>query len=610
MRYMMKKHLFAVIAILSFSLFAACSAMEDRAEFKKPEHIAQISAYNAGDNTEQMRSDYISSLSAEDMLSRERLAVLSRAGVRVKGVQAEENGDGTLIVTVQLENAKGRVIDLSLTAMLNFSAYGDGFHGEEVYWGSLNAADNEIILTSLNDIYIIDINKMSVKNTGFEISGINGGNYYLGDTVKKGDEYITCCYDELTDKNKLITFASDGSLKQVAETTYNFFGRKCTGPDYAPYPLYLDSKTELFFMDKEENFLAEKDKSGGVYVCNLQTGEFFYYREILDVTTAAGRVVLRGRESVREQKDLGKTAALYDENGVITDSFETDITPHHCFGESYYLERSNLSLETAQPEDNVFVVFNPYFAQQITLNFNTKTARAEYIYDERWLCEETSLSPDGKYAIVTGSYNGAGDVYFRDNALLEKETGKMKHIGQTGGMYGGRETGFLKNGDVYCYGFVAFDIYDCNMDNPNPVWRLGDFIPLGKTEAGEGNFVRYLMAARRDPGNKSVTAVYFDLPETDNSSDLYADYEKDTVRLKATYRILRISQSGVIEYDCDTGCNVLSPNGFVRVSIYPEDNENMHIYGWLINHNNIWFEGSINLTDGKYTAIKDYTGGQ
>ena len=42
----------------------------------------------------------------------------------------------------------------------------------------------------------------------------------------------------------------------------------------------------------------------------------------------------------------------------------------------------------------------------------------------------------------------------------------MKYIGETGGMYGGRnETGFFHNGDAYLYDYNIFNIFDTDMNN-------------------------------------------------------------------------------------------------------------------------------------------------
>ena len=599
----MKKLIISLLA--TALLFTACGQRQTTAQLKNPANI-EINSYSADKTAENVkRREFISSIAVEDMLSETRLYTLKAAGIDVQITNVEENADSTLTVTISLTNSAGRTLLLPVTAMLDYNSYGDGFHGEKLYWGSLNVRDNEAILTTLNDVYLVDIGKMKLKETTFDISGLNNGDYYLGDTIKRDDEYITCFYGLKADNGFLI-FNSDGSLKQLVQTEYNFLGRHSAPSEYEPYALDLDAKTELFFINKEETFLAEKEEHGGSYVCNLQTGEFFYYRTRLDATVDNGKIALIAMEQPRSMESCGEIVILYNEKRNIADSFLTSVKLHNSFGEPYYLESENLSLEITETADRVYTVYHPYAAQQLVLDFNAQTAQAEYIYDRRWKYHITETSADGKFSIVTGSRYGVGDVSYEANVLMENSTGKMKYIGETGGMYGGRnETGFFHNGDVYLYDYNIFNIFDTDMNNSQPVWRLTDYFSLGKDVAG-GIGYRYLMAARRDPLDKSVSIIYFDYPDVENNKDAYADYEKDDMKLKATYHFARVSADGKTEFDYDTGVNVLAGYNLIQVSIYPESNGNMHFYGWSRSHQYIWFEGSINQRTGIYTPIKEF----
>ncbi len=600
----MKKFIISLLAITL--LFTACGQQETIAQLQKPENIEVISFSSDKIVSNVKRSEYIESITVDNMLSENRLSALEAEGIDVGITNVEENTDDTLTITIALTNSADRTLLLPVTAMLDYNSHGDGFHSEKLYWGSLNVQDDEIILTTLNDVYLIDISKMKLKETVFDTCSINDGAFYLGDTIKKDEEYITCFYRVKEGINGFLIFNPDGSLKQLIETDYNFLGRYFSPSEYEPYSLDLDAKTELFFINKEETLIAERDEYGGSYVCNLQTGEFIYYHNKVNAAVDGGRIVLISMEHPHELEDCGEIAILYDENGRITDSFLTSVKLHYSFAEPYYLESENLSLEIAETADRVYTVYHPHSAQQLVLDFNAQTAQAEYIYDQRWNYEVWETSADGKFSIVTGSRYGGGDVSYEANVLLENSTGKMKYIGETGGMYGARnETGFFRNGDVYLYDYNAFNIFDVNMNNPDPVWCLTDYFPLGKDTA-EGVEYRYLMAARRDPNDKSVSIIYFDYPRVESGADIYVDYEKDDMQLKATYHFARISADGKTEFDYDTGVNVLLGFNLIQVSIYPESNGNMHFYGWSQSHQYIWFEGSINQQTGVYTPIKEF----
>ncbi|MBQ7006775.1 MAG: hypothetical protein IJN59_02980, partial [Oscillospiraceae bacterium] len=105
---------------------------------------------------------------------------------------------------------------------------------------------------------------------------------------------------------------------------------------------------------------------------------------------------------------------------------------------------------------------------------------------------------------------------------------------------------------------------------------------------------------------KSVSIIYFDYPDVESGIDAYIDYEKDDMKLKATYHFARISADGKVDFDYDTGVNALLSHNLIQVSIYPENNGNMHFYGWSQSHQYIWFEGSINPQTGAYTPIKEF----
>ena len=600
----MKKIIIPLLA--TALLFTGCTQKETTAQLEKPIYIAENVFLAGGEYTEELRSDYIASVSAKDMLSENRLSALKEAGIELNVIKTEENSDSTLQITLQIKNSKGFVLNLPITAMLDFETYGDGFESVKLYWGSINLLDDELILTTINDIQLIDVKKMTVKEKVFEIYGINNGDYYFGDTIKRGDEYIVCCYGEMEDKNRLLVFNSDGSFKQLIETDYNFYGRTLSTSFRIPYALDLDAKTELFFIDKEQKLLAEKDEYGGSYVCNLQTGEFFYYRTKLNEAVDGGRIALINMVEPHTGKECGKVAILYNDNGQITDSFLTNAELHYAFGTKEYFEYNNLTLDITETDDKVYTIYNPYVAQQLVLDFNTETAQTEYIYDQRWSYDVKETSADGEFSIITGGHYGGGDVSHEANVLMDNSTGKMKYIGETGGMYGGRnETGFFQNGDVYLYDYDAFNIFDRDMENSEPIWKITDYFTLGDNIA-EGVGYRYLLAARRDPQDKSVSIIYFDYPDVESGIDAYIDYEKDDMKLKATYHFARVSADGKTEFDYDTGVNVLLSHNLIQVSIYPESNGNMHFYGWSQSHQYIWFEGSINPQTGVYTPIKEF----
>ena len=294
----MKKIIIPLLA--TALLFTACSQQETTVQLEKSANI-EVSSFNTEKTKINVkRREYISSITVDNMLSQSRLSALKTAGINAEVRTVEENADSTLNITLALTNNKGRTLLLPVTAMLDYyNSYGDIFHGEKLYWGSLNVQDDEIILTTLNDIYIVDAGKLKLKETVFDTGSLTDSDFYLGDTIKKDDDYITCFYKLKGDKNGFLIFNSDGSLKQFVETDYNFLARNSKPSENEPYFLDLDTKTELFFINKEETLVAERDDFGGGYVCDLHTGEFFYYRNSDSVKCDKGRTCRKPRTSGR-----------------------------------------------------------------------------------------------------------------------------------------------------------------------------------------------------------------------------------------------------------------------------------------------------------------------
>ena len=245
----------------------------------------------------------------------------------------------------------------------------------------------------------------------------------------------------------------------------------------------------------------------------------------------------------------------------------------------------------------------------ITVNTNsgdvyTLPASTVEKYSLSYMNETT---PDGKYSIYSGASHGGGDISYAKYYLVENATGKVKYIDELGGMYGGKEdTGFLQNNDVYVYTYEDFVIFDTDMSNSTPIYRLTDYFPMGDKPIDGVNY-RYLMAARRDPVSKSVLIIYWDdLYDDEHYEDRFIDYQNNGWQLKATYKVALINPDGTIGYIHDTGVNVLANFGLRPVSMYLESGDSLRIYSWANSHRYTYFEGRLNLTTGEYQSIKDF----
>ncbi len=600
---MKKGNVLKTVLACTLALFTACSQRPATAQLAAPQKIADCSFISRQPGTAEKYKNYISSITSANMLSENRISVLQGNGITVKATQMAENEDGTLTVTLNIENRKGKSLDLPITAMVDFETYGDGFHGEKLYWGSLNTADDEIILTTLNDVYIIDKNTLKVKDTAFDMSAVNSGIYYLGDTVKKGDEYITCCYSETNDNNGLLIFNPDGSLKQYIETDRYFFGGRYDSRQNRAYALDLDAKTELYFIDSASTLLMDTDEYGtyGGYVCDLSTGEFLHciYKFVTPLPDSDSTLKI-----IDNQRGT-YYASVFSPAGKVEDSFSFEASLHQSFGDTSVYGREEMPMTTEKTAQDTYVVYCPDSAQQLTLNFADRTAQAEYVYDSRWKYDFSETSPDGKFELVRGASHGGGDVSYSTYVLKELSTWKMKYIDEISGMYGGGEdAGFFKNGDVYSIAYDNFLVYDTDMDNLQPVFAMADNFQLGENFNGKGTN-RYLVAARRNPEDFSYIAVYFDLQQSENYNDKFLNNDEDSSRLKGTYNVALLDRQGRLIKSYDTGEHRRwSYFGIEPVSIYMKNENELGIYSYFKSEENKATEGFINLDTGVYTKLK------
>jgi len=244
-------------------------------------------------------------------------------------------------------------------------------------------------------------------------------------------------------------------------------------------------------------------------------------------------------------------------------------------------------------------IFCTFIEQNLSVNFTDGSYKTEYRITSRQANREYATSKDGRYSLYLGRGSGGGDISYSMVILHNKEKDTYHYIDDIGGMYGGGEdTGFFSNGDVYVISYDDFKVFTPDMSGTQPVFRLADSFPLGANAAGEKTY-RYLLAARRDPAEKTYITIYAD---TDNRDNIYLD----DFNLKATYKVGIHDRQGRLVKTYDTGAHVkVSPFGINNISMYLDDKNTLHFHDRMKTQT--WVEGTVNLTTGHYTSITDYS---
>ncbi len=188
----------------------------------------------------------------------------------------------------------------------------------------------------------------------------------------------------------------------------------------------------------------------------------------------------------------------------------------------------------------------------------------------------------GRYSFFTRQRE-SGDDYlydFTDLYLKDNETGQEKYLDTMSFFYGGDE-GFFSNGDVYVLEYDDFLVYDTDMDNKEPIFRLSEHNEFSRYYEPPH---RQLRAVRRDPVDFTYLAVYCD---------------------KETYKVAYYDKDGILQREYDTGQQRIDVgHQTMSVDIWLENDGytlNMIVYYGIPE--NPAAKGKLNLQTGEYTAL-------
>ncbi len=188
----------------------------------------------------------------------------------------------------------------------------------------------------------------------------------------------------------------------------------------------------------------------------------------------------------------------------------------------------------------------------------------------------------GRYSLFTRQRE-SGDDYlydFTDLYLKDNTTGQEKYLDTMSFVYG-RDEGFLSNGDVYVLEYDDFLVYDTDMDNKEPIFRL--------SEHNEFSFnyeypYRELRAVRRDPVDFTYLAVYCD---------------------RETYKVGYFDKDGILQREYDTGQQRIDAgHQTIAVDIWLEnDGYTLNMIVYYGYPEEPVAKGKLNLQTGEYTAL-------
>lgn len=549
----------------------------------------------------------ISRLTAENIYSRTALKTLKYYGVNVQLENISKSDNDTVYFDLVLSNADKTVTFPAICKL--FYQYLENMPGQyiprvDAAGSSLDVTDSVITLNTGLDMMCLDLFSLEKLPVSFELDALGKKRCVTGCT-KRNDGYA-CTYYTETEKGiaffdnsgayrkRYLINPSDFSDSYRREVLIAWQKDNLSNRNAEIIPTF---RNDLVFLNEKETVL--RCGSSGTYAAD--EGQIVSSTILADAECSRGRLTVYkvGRTDMNEQKLSYYLVAVRQYQGKTQKLYcDIDVNPGFGFGgdtdgENYWVNSSR---------DGVINLNCNYTGQKITFDFNRMAAESIYVASDRMILKKDSLtiSPDKKYSLFAVCHSGGGDISYSNILLKENSTGQLKYIDYLGGMYGGgSEAGFFSNGDVYVLKMDDFKVFNTDMNSQQPIFCLSDKYPFGDYVDG-GTKARWLLAARRDPKDYTYIAVYAEVSRENGKIAL------DEWRLNGTYKVGFFDAYGRLIKEYDTGVDVLmSAFGLVPVNMWLSG-ENLHMYGFVKNTDNRYFEGYININTGKYTPVKNF----
>ena len=242
---------------------------------------------------------------------------------------------------------------------------------------------------------------------------------------------------------------------------------------------------------------------------------------------------------------------LYDAE---TDTFKIYIDkeeyPYNIYVSNYTLSASTLIVDfTVTDKDGreIFYTETCYFTRNNN-NFCFNFCKDfEFNYD---ISQDTD-----RFVLSIGEGEGGGDSWAHDIILTDRETGKTKNLGREAISSAISDYGFFSNGDIYVMNYRGLDVFDTDMDNPNPIFTTKTNFPCTKSyeSIDDQGTLRYMFAIRRDPVTFEYVVIYGEYIE----DDVYENNYLNDFQLAHNYRIGILDKNGNLVKSWDTGVPIM-----------------------------------------------------
>ena len=609
------KKVLTAIAIVAATFLSACA--EEQTTFSlqiEQHHLWQTEETQQTQVTLSDLPAAVQQFGVGDILNSHKLQAFEQQGytVEMQNLQAVDNNRANFDLIIK--DSEGKVIlTQNIPALLKYNFWDNKVYNLDVYWGTVNIGNNEIVLTTLDRIYIFDTKTCMWKDHLSAPSSYLEENYYFVDTL-------------ISDKKYFISYIADDrqgilecdSLEVLQDHVFKEDKNSALLGAYTRdiqasenISLYIRRLTHSVFIDKDNNIIGftsgypEYNYLEVAYDISQDVSRDVELRRVYN-DQATGKdfyIIYCHVPHGTENQNPYEFYAISAEKGEILDSFVfdgselnsgflyTEMTQEDM-GEHYVYDKSADTL----------TITNDYVGQELVIDFKNHTSEATYTLSEEQVRTEIAKSRDGKYILYGSSRTGGGDVAYTSVVLYDKQNDTYMFIDEVGGMYGGNESvGFFTNGDVYVFGRDDFKVYTADSTVSQPVFKVSDNFPLGEDIDGNGT-ARYLLDARRDPEDGTYIVLYTEIEPYETYSEIHMEDNENV--LKSTYKVGLLDAEGYLVTSYDTTEHVLW-SGFYETEMRLQSNRYL-IVNVLYKGNSSVLQFRVDINTGEF---KNLSGG-
>jgi len=437
-----------VVALCAIVLLTACSRVEQPeppppsdaeppASSSEPEHASSLSEDNPAPEMEERYARVLLGQYREDFQKRH---------IAITGTNLVVNGDHTFTFTLLLENQDGNSFALPVKG-----TYADDSEGTfaAATWGGISLLDDEVLAVyTKGEIILLSGDALEEKEPRLTLSGcedcwvlgvcrVNGGYAaVIGGVDVSGLVYLD------PSGNVIQTVAADNPAS-FRVSDMNYFTRKDRYTAGQAFTTYPSMETIRFDNPNREMFLLQQRMHSAWAAYDGNDGGQLDNYLIFDPKN--GAIINASEDYYRLEGDRRYTVLHYtgsdpsNRTGYMGMYYENDkrAAAIAFAGPPTYLSMDDEGIEWTIAGKRADI-YNSLGCQYIALDFEKMTGSAEYRFTQDNLSEDVlATSPSGRYSLQAVNTSGAGDGYWGQVVLVDREAGNIDYVCNMPVRYGG-----------------------------------------------------------------------------------------------------------------------------------------------------------------------------